>query len=145
MKSKSVNIEKICVAGNNSELKKLRDFVMEKAKSFGFNEKDAYQITLAVDEACSNLIRHAFKFDSSFFICIEIIACDNEFTVKILDKSNSFNPLDVESPNMEEYRKNFKHGGLGIHIMRSVMDAIQYFPSNPNNPSNELRLVKFLN
>ena len=127
------------------ELDDIRAFVKDNAELFGFNEDDSYKISLAVDEACTNLIRYSFKLEPSHKIKIEISENRNEFIINIKDNGNSFNPLDVPAPDMEEYLQKFKRGGLGIHIMRSVMDEISYFPSKQNGRQNVLKLVKMLN
>ncbi len=135
--------KKICVLGDTNELNRIRDFVIENALLFGFSEEQAYKICLAVDEACSNLIRHSFKFDTTKEICIAIEESKDKFTINILDKGLSFNPLDYDTPDMIEYLKKLKKGGLGIHIIKSVMDEISYLPAMDNDTTNTLMLTKY--
>lgn len=134
----------VCISSDTAELSKVRDFVLRKAMEFGFSEDEAYKISLAVDEACTNLIRHAFKLDTHNKICVEIEESKGKFNVKISDSGSPFDPLTVESPDMKEYFKQYRHGGLGIHIMRSVMDDIKYYPSTTDNSRNILKLTKLL-
>ena len=142
---KMINDKYICVRSEFTELQHIRDFILNQAIAFGFPENEASNIVLAVDEACSNLIKYAFKLDDSQEFCIEIGKELNDFIVHISDQSNSFNPLDVDRPDMQKYFKELKRGGLGIHIMRSVMDNIEYSPSNRKSNKNILKLVKSLN
>ena len=142
---KMINDKYICVRSEFTELQHIRDFILNQAIAFGFPEKEASNIVLAVDEACSNLIKYAFKLDDSQEFCIEIGNELNDFIVHISDQSNSFNPLDVDRPDMPKYFKELKRGGLGIHIMRSVMDNIEYSPSTRKSNKNILKLVKSLN
>ncbi|MBE2188013.1 MAG: ATP-binding protein [Desulfobulbaceae bacterium] len=135
----------ICTAVDSDELSRIRDFVKLKAEDFGFGDGDCNKIVLAVDEACSNLIEHAYKKDSTKLLCVEIDSFDKEFIVKILDNAIPFDPSNVELPDMEKYFKVLKRGGLGIKIMRLVMDEILYYPSNEHNPVNTLILKKHLN
>jgi serine/threonine-protein kinase RsbW len=127
-----------------SNLSELRDFVAAEAVKHGFSNDDAYLISLAVDEACTNLIRYAYKFDKTKKIEIIISADSNKFIAKIKDSGAPFNPLDVPPPDMEEYFKEFKRGGLGIYIIRNAMDEISYIPANSTDSYNELTLVKYL-
>ena len=120
---KMINDKYICVRTEFSELEHIRDFIVKQAVSFGFPENDASQIALAVDEACSNLIKYSFKLDDSQEFCIEIGNKLNDFIVHILDQSDSFNPLDVDRPDMQEYFKELKRGGLGIHIRNGISDV----------------------
>ena len=141
--NKEILTDKICVSSDFGELTHIRDFVIHKALEFGFLEDEAFRISLAVDEACSNLIRHAFKMDASQRICVLIQTDSNEFIVDIQDMGFPFNTLDVAPQEMMEYFKQFKKGGLGIHIMRSVMDGISYQPSQDKAVPNTLRLKKY--
>lgn len=125
-------------------LEKIRDFVKQFALKNGFNEEVSDKIALAVDEACTNLIRYSFNFDNNQQIKISVHTDDRFFIVNIFDEGNPFNPLDFPKPDMNEYILNFKKGGLGIYLIRSVMDEIGYIPSNENNPQNTLTLKKLL-
>jgi serine/threonine-protein kinase RsbW len=135
----------LIASSDNSELSRIRDFVEQNAIQFGFDESNSQKIALAVDEACSNLIKHAYKLDKSKNIWINIETQSNEFVVKIIDEGNPFDPLEVPKPDMKKYFKSYKRGGLGIQIMRLVMDKINYFPSNGGNTKNILELRKVLN
>lgn len=134
----------ITVAASLNQLAVIRDFVSVHAVAFGFKEQVVNQITLAVDEACSNVIRHAYNQDSNQTIRIQIEEKNKEFMVSIFDSAESFDPTKVASPNMEEYFRSFKHGGLGVHIIKKVMDDIMYIPADAQHPLNELRLTKKL-
>ena len=135
----------ICAIGNYKELGRIRDFIKHKAEGFGFDGDEINNICLAVDEACSNLIRHAFNFDSKRKICIKIEVDNNAFIVNVIDNGKPFNPLEATLPNMKEYIAKPKRGGLGLMIMMSIMDDISYIPSNETNPNNILKLKKLLN
>ena len=126
------------------ELAKVRDFVFDHAILFGFSDEEASNISLAVDEACSNLIRHAFRMERNHNLAIKIESENNKFIVNILDDGEPFNPLDYGQPNMIDYFKNFQKGGLGIQIMRSVMDEISYSPADRKTKKNTLKLIKLL-
>jgi anti-sigma regulatory factor (Ser/Thr protein kinase) len=133
----------IRVKGDLAELLKLRNFVETEALSYGFNEEQTYKICLAVDEACANLIRHSYRNDPNKEIDIRIALFSDKFSIQILDEGVSFNPLEYQSPDMKEYFKQCKPGGLGIHIIKSVMDEISYAANA--NQKNILTLVKYKN
>lgn len=69
---------------------------------------------------------------------------ENKIVVSISDNGEPFDPLSVERPNMEEYFIEFKRGGLDIHLMRSVMDDIEYYPADAKNNQNTLKLIKYI-
>jgi serine/threonine-protein kinase RsbW len=143
-KDNIIKDNKICIFGNFEELTKVRDFINENALTFGFEEGIAFRLSLAVDEACTNLIRYAYHSDNSRKICIKLEFNNDKFIILILDDGLPFNPLEIPSPEMKEYLKQFKRGGLGIHIMKSVMDKIEYYPSSGNISYNTLKLIKML-
>jgi serine/threonine-protein kinase RsbW len=135
-----------CTFSKSSELEKIRKFVAVAANNCGFSDKDSYNIALAVDEACSNLIKYAKSNKDNTDIEVRIDCSDsNALSVYIADDAAPFNPLTIESPDMKEYLIKMKKGGLGIHIMKLVMDEIKYFPKTKKSPKNILLLKKLLN
>lgn len=128
-----------------AELHSIREFVLKKAVDFGFSDDCAYKLSMAVDEACSNLIRHAYKLDATKEFAVEVSLIDSIFQIKIFDWGEPFNPMNREMLNMEEYLKLFKRGGLGIHIIRKIMDIVEYFPSKDKLEPNILILKKQIN
>jgi serine/threonine-protein kinase RsbW len=141
---KTYNNDYMCVVCDYEQLGGIRDFISVKALQFGFSDDEAYRISLAVDEACTNLIRYAYKLDTSRKICVNIETQTSQFIVNVLDDGTPFNPLDIPSPEMEKYFKEFRRGGLGIHIMRTVMDRIEYQPATGSGSKNVLKLIKNL-
>ncbi len=141
MKSDTSNINKLCIPGELIKLAEIRGFVQSRAVQFGFDEDQVYKITLAVDEACSNLIRHSFKLSETNNICVEIQYETDKFIILISDNGTPFNPINHNPPNMNEYFKTFQRGGLGIHIIKSVMDDINY---SVQSDKNTLKLTKYL-
>lgn len=133
MKSNKAHINRVCIPADLSQLAVVRDFVEANATKAGFDETQVYKMTLAVDEACSNLIRHSFAQDNSQNICVEIEFCNPQFKIIISDNGVPFNPLEFATPNMTEYLNKFKRGGLGIHIIKSVMDDVLYSSGNNQN------------
>lgn len=134
---------RICVKGDTNELQRIREFVKDKAVEFGFTESQTFKICLAVDEACSNLIKYAFKYDKSKEFCVCINIEIGKFTINISDSTNSFNLLEYDTPDLIEYLQTYKKGGLGIHIIKSVMDEIHYTPAKGNLKENVLTLIKY--
>ncbi len=134
----------ICINSDFAELSKIRNYVLSKAAGFGFSDDQANKIAMAVDEACTNLIKHSNKFDPSKTICVHIETDQKHFIVNILDDGKPFNPNDFPSPNLDDYLQKPKRGGLGIFIIKKVMDNISYLPSGKGSQRNVLRLTKQL-
>jgi serine/threonine-protein kinase RsbW len=145
MKSKNKDNDQITFRSDYAELHRIREYITSNALSFGFNDEEAGEISLAVDEACTNLIKYAYGDDKEKTIRLLVETSKKKFIIKIMDDGNPFNPLEAPLQNMKEYIRNMQKGGLGIHIIRSVMDEISYFPSTKSHPENVLKLQKTLN
>ncbi len=134
----------ICTSGSNQELERIRDFIDYWATEFGFNKIDTNKIILAVDEACSNLIKYAFQNEPNKEICIKIETKKPNFVINISDDAPPFDLTDSPDLNMNDYFNRMKRGGLGIHIIKNVMDEIIYNPSDNKRNKNLLQLKKQL-
>lgn len=119
----------------------VRKFVSAAARDFGFDDEEVSKIALAIDEACTNIIKHAYNFDPDKEINVTVKAGNSAFEVLITDHGKQFNPDAVPSPDMKEYLSHYKRGGLGVYLMRSLMDKVEYHivPGK----KNEVRLVKY--
>jgi serine/threonine-protein kinase RsbW len=137
-----VTSQTIHIESRTDRLITVREFVSEAARDFGFSDEDVSKIALAVDEACTNIIKHGYKYDPTKNITIIIQRGKGTFRVVIRDSGMQFNPDDVHSPDMKEYMKHYRRGGLGIYLMKSLMDKVEY--SIAPGKTNEVRLTKFL-
>ena len=132
----------IKVSATTGHLAEIRAFVREHVLGLGFTDTDENNIVLAVDEACSNLIQHAYHNDDSKQIHIGIEILPAIVRVEISDTSAPFNPASADLPDMRRYFIERRHHGLGILLMTRVMDDIQYYPSAGNMGQNTLVLTK---
>ncbi len=126
---------------STTALSDVREFINRRAADFGFGDKEVSEITLAVDEACTNVIKHAYKENPEAEFEIKIIASGAEFEIVIRDWGHGFDPEKVPVPNIKEKVKRHKAGGLGIFMMRKLMDTVEY---HGENSVNEVRLVRYL-
>jgi serine/threonine-protein kinase RsbW len=129
-------------------LSDVREFVNLHAINFGFGDKEVSEITLAVDEACTNVIKHAYKGNPDTRFEVRVLASGSEFEVVVRDWGASFNPEEVPVPDFKDRMKKHKAGGLGIFLMRKLMDTVEYHPENQvrgnREMANEVRLVRYL-
>ncbi len=136
--------KKIVLSGELSGLEKARNLVYESALAFGFSENESFQIALAADEACTNIMKHSYHFDRSKKFTVEIKSHKKEFQISILDEGTSFNPNEVEMMDIMRRKQNKQKGGFGIFLITKIMDSIQYFPKSEGYPLNQLILKKTL-
>ena len=130
---------KISSATENLEI--IREFINNIATKAGFDEEGVDQIELAVDEACTNVIKHAYKYSAKRMLDISVFLDNEKMEIVIIDKGGGFNPDKLPVPNLEKYMRVAKVGGLGIHLMRTLMDEVN-FSINPGK-KNQVSLVKY--
>ncbi|MBN1894391.1 ATP-binding protein [bacterium] len=130
------------IPSETANLQVIRNFVSDVAKSVGFENQDIGKIELAVDEACTNVIEHAYHQDSKKDIDVAVKIDFDKFTVVITDHGKGFKPEDVDIPDMNRYLAELRVGGLGIYLMKHLMDEVEY--RTQPGVSNEVRMVKYL-
>ncbi|MBN1634451.1 MAG: ATP-binding protein [Ignavibacteria bacterium] len=131
---------KIVIFSSTKNLVTVRKFIETTAKDLGLDMKIINQIVLAVDEACTNIIKYTHKYDDKNTIEITISSEKDTVKVIIFYRGEGFDPNKVKNPDMIEYFKNYKVGGLGIPMMRKFMNKIEYKHQNPD--LNTLVLIK---
>ncbi|MBK6507151.1 MAG: ATP-binding protein [Ignavibacteria bacterium] len=133
---------KIILTSSTKNLAKVRDFVGEQAAESGFDDSTINQIILSVDEACTNIIKHAHKYDENETIEVETSFEKGEFKIILKYKGKAFDPNGINNPNMKEYFSSFKVGGLGVPIMKKFMTKIEF--DTKNSDTNLLTLIKII-
>ncbi len=116
----------------------LRDHITKVGRKYGISENIINAFKLAIDEAGTNIIRHAYR-DWEGFITMRIIIREREVTILLIDQGHTFDPNKVGDPDLRRYVDIGKKGGLGIFIIRRVIDSIEY---RKTEEGNELRLTK---
>lgn len=133
---------KLNIQSKTENLRLVREFISNAARSYGFDDETVDKISLAVDEACTNIIKHSYHFASNEKIEITVRTSDGQFEILITDHGKSFDPKTIKNPNMKEYLSRYKKGGLGMYLMRSLMDKVEY--NIIEGKKNEVRLIKKL-
>jgi len=121
-------------------LDEIRDFVGEIARAGGFGEKDIYNIQLATDEAASNIIEHAYENRPDGILELSCGMQGDSIKIILTDRGESFDPSEIPMPDLKADLSDRKIGGLGIFLMRKLMDEVQY-EARPDK-SNVLTMLK---
>jgi serine/threonine-protein kinase RsbW len=141
--AKTNNITReITVKSSTDNLAAIREFIQNSALESGFSQEIVSKISLAVDEACTNVIKHAYKFSPDREITVHTKLEKSKFTILITDTGDKFDPNLIPEPNLKEYHKQRKVGGLGMYLMKKLMDEVQYNTLSGNQ--NQVVLVKYL-
>src|SRR5436190_18125447 len=121
-------------------LDEIREFVGDIARAGGFDAKDVYNIQLAADEAASNIIEHAYEGVNNGLLELSCGVKGNTITIILMDHGEPFDPSIVPLPDLKADLSERKIGGLGIFLMRKLMDEVRY-ETKPNK-SNILTMTK---
>jgi serine/threonine-protein kinase RsbW len=118
----------------------LRQFAAQAAKDAGMGDIEVYAVELAVDEACSNIIEHAYGSDKGGEIECTCTAANDCLTVILRDHGKPFDPSGVAKPNLSSGLEKRPLGGLGVYLIRQLMDEVRF--ESLGEAGNLLTMVK---
>jgi len=132
-------IERVHLLSRADILKPLRSLVRELSRKQGCNEDNLDCMVMAINEACMNVIQHAYGDDEEGEIVIEFLKDNNELIVRIYDFAEKVDSNTIRSRNLDDVRP----GGIGVHIINEVMDEVEY-KEGPDGVGNLLELRKII-
>ena len=101
-------------------------WILEEAKTLGFAEQKLYQIRLVAEEVLVNIINYGYP-DKNGDIQINLIPKEKEsLTIEVVDSGISFDPLSRPDPDLSLPLEDRKIGGLGVFLLRKLMDEVSY-------------------
>ena len=127
--------------GNYRSLAVISDFIVEEAEKIEFNPSEVYAIQTAVDEACANIIDHAYGGEDLGQIDIQVHKIQKGIKIILKDNGEPFNPDDIPAPDITSPLEIRKERGLGIFFMQKLMDKVIFEFSSGG--INTLTLLKF--
>jgi anti-sigma regulatory factor (Ser/Thr protein kinase) len=134
--------EKINFHSDLINLSRARDFISDKAKEAGADESDLTKIEISCDEWCANIIEHALGNNEGKGFTIECREESGRFIVVYEHEGSRFNPIEQDDVDISSHFSQSKERGLGIYIMKEMMDEIHY--DYLDGKTNRLTLVKYL-
>ena len=118
--------ERITVNSDTRFLSVVRQFLQRMIRQSALPPEDENKITLAVDEAVSNVIEHSYENQAEGTIEVEVEYDASLFRIIVRDNGKSFNPEVVNDPDIVDHVRLGKKRGLGIFLMRQIMDEVRY-------------------
>ena len=121
--------------------------IAQVAREVGFGEHALYQIELAIDEACANVVEHAYtagqqgEMEVSCYVDSSP-ALGQALVIRVRDWGTGFDPAAVERPDVDAPLEDRGLGGLGLFLVKQVMDQVK-FRFDPRR-GNELLMFKRL-
>ena len=130
----------LLIANELDELQKINAAIEELAEEENWSPDVTFQIGLAVEELGVNIVNYGHDDDKAHEIKIVIASEDEAITIEIEDDGHAFNPLsDAPEPDLDAEVEDRTVGGLGIHLVRTMMDEVHY---QRQQNKNCLTLVK---
>lgn len=115
----------------------VRDVTFNMARISGLGAKDSDDVKLAVDEACTNIIKHAYGGDTKKDIKLQYCATRGTLEI-VIEDSGCVCPEKIKGRDLDDVRP----GGLGLHFIEKTFDVVKYDRSVKNG--NRLKLVKHI-
>lgn len=128
------------VGCNIENLKGVRDFIRGALKKHGVPDLQISELVLALDEMCSNLMIHSHRCNPEELFEVHIILKKGQPLVfEIIDDGCTFDINQFAEPDLGNLVHEKRKGGLGIRLVKSIMDKIEY---QNRNGKNVCRLIK---
>ena len=118
-------VRELTCAGKMSELPRLIDFVETACDEAAINPELRFELTLAVEEAASNVIEHGYK-GSGGKLQVLFRVENGDVIVELRDQAKPFKPGKVGRPDETIPLEERPLGGLGLHLMHELMDEVRY-------------------
>lgn len=130
------------VPSSTENLSLIRDFVTTIGQQARMDEQEISNLELAVDEACANVIEHAYGHDISQEVIVRAVFDDDSVRISVIDTGKGFDPTKVTPASIDSLVTERKSGGLGIRLIKALMDDVRYeiMPGQ----MNELHMIKKL-
>lgn len=128
--------QRFVLRNESTELLPFRNQMRELLPQWGWSEKHTGEWVLVLDEALTNVIRHAYT-DASGEIIVKVSDTDEQTEFLIEDHGRIFDPTTLPSPELPKETP----GGLGVHLIRSLTDRFEYDHSFQGG--NRIRLVRY--
>lgn len=126
--------------GKFESLPAISEFVTQIAREAGLDSKEVYAVELAVDEACTNIIEHAYRETYAGEIECSCQPVKKGLKIVLRDRGKSFDPEVVPDPDLNLPIEEVSARGAGLFLMRKMMDEVE-FTFDPEN-GNVLTMVK---
>lgn len=117
---------KLVVASGLSDLPQVMEFVRQACLDAGLDDDAVFACELATDEACTNIIEHAYAGRNDGEIQVTCSCSEGIFEIRLRDHGRAFEPTAVTEPVFSRSLAERQSGGLGLHFMRSLMDEVHF-------------------
>ena len=129
----------ITLSNHLSELERLHQVLWQFGKEQNLSHKVINTMNLALEEIVTNVIAHGYEDTGEHAIIIHCSVRDGQVMAEVEDDGQPFNPLECPDPDVSKPLEDRPLGGLGIYLVRNVMDALDY---TYQGGKNRIKLTK---
>jgi anti-sigma regulatory factor (Ser/Thr protein kinase) len=123
----------ITIPNRLAEIEKAARLIETFGETHGLPPEVVFNFNLALDEILTNIISYAYDDEADHRVKVHVTLDCDVVSVRVEDDGRAFNPLDAKRPDIRLGIDERPIGGLGVHIVRSVMDALEYRRENGRN------------
>jgi serine/threonine-protein kinase RsbW len=123
-------------------LERVSDFVLEMARQAQFSEQTTDHVQMAMDEAVTNVMEHAYGGRADGAIVIECQVTARELRIEIRDRGEPFDPNTIQEPDIHSPLSERAIGGLGVFFMRKLMDEVVFARDRHGNITRMTKKLK---
>jgi anti-sigma regulatory factor (Ser/Thr protein kinase) len=115
------------------EIKRMAEELEDWCHEQSISDDVTFQLDLVLDEMVSNVIRHGIKDSGQHIIEVTLHRDGQQLTLEIEDDGVPFNPFDAPVPDITKPIEERRPGGLGVFLVRQMMDSLDYERRNGKN------------
>ncbi len=116
-----------------ADVETLQNTLARFCKLHGVSARHQHALNLALDESVTNIIKHGFDDEAPHQIRVQVQLTNGEFSVRIEDEGREFSPLKHPAVDCTKSMEERQLGGLGIHLVRSLVTRMDYSRENGKN------------
>lgn len=135
-------LKEIIIEATIANIIKVTDFINEELDLYNCPNEDKININIAIDEIITNIAKYAYNQSEVGEITVKFDISDNQVNIIFIDSGIPYNPVIQPEPDITLSAEDRKIGGLGIFLVKKLMDEVSY---EYLDGKNILRIKKFLN
>lgn len=130
------------VPSSTENLAMIREFVTSVGRQATLDDAEINKLELAVDEACANVIEHAYGHDITKDVSVRATFDDEKLKISVIDEGRGFEPDKINQKSVDQLVHERRSGGLGIRLIKTLMDEVNY--EIEPGLKNELHMTKLI-
>jgi serine/threonine-protein kinase RsbW len=116
----------IRISASVHEIERLNRLIRQFGELHDLPSRALYSVNLALDEVVSNIVLYGYDDSNDDPIVVKMEVRGSELMASVEDSGREFDPLSLPTPDLNAPLEERQVGGLGIHLMRSLMDGVEY-------------------